>query len=565
MKAPHQKNARWLGATGLIVLFATVLFGCSPTGGVGPITVKETVVVQQQATTVVEKVVTATPEPPKLGQGNTLVIASTAASQVEPFSPLFCNSGYCFIPMNTLLLGLTIHDDKGQPVPAIAEKWESNATSDVWTFHINPNAVWSDGEPITANDVVWTYTTGLHPDTGGNMLKQANLLQIKGAKDVTEGKADSISGIKAVDDKTVEFTLEGPSATFVNEVWHGIVPAHMLKDVPYAEMKTNPFNVNGPTVVSGPLKLVKRDGDQIFELAKNEKYWDKPVQFDSVIVKALNDDVAAAQAEAGEIEYGRIPASEFKRLSEQPQLDTVLSNVDLFYDWVVNTRKPYLQDKRVRQALSYILDRQAILDYAWEGNGKIVVPPFAPDWAVNSDLNTYATNLDKAKQLLEEAGWDPNQKIVLMVGPWPDNVKPAEITHAQWTAAGLNVEIRLIAGSAWSTEMQGNDWDIGMIGGFYGTDPSQFANDFACGGFRAKVTGWCSEDLDKLAVQGVSTTDTAERKKIYDQIGAIVNDEMPQIPLYATGTPWVVNKGLKGVKPPGNWFFMTWNIADWSR
>jgi peptide/nickel transport system substrate-binding protein len=444
MKAPRKQYAHILSAAGLMILFAALVIGCgAPAAPPPPVTVRETVIVPQEqtriveatvqveATTVVERVVTATPEPPNLSSGGTLTIASTAASQVEPFSPLFCNSGYCFIPMNTLLLGLTTHDDKGQPVPAIAESWEANETSDVWTFHLNPDAVWSDGEPITAEDVVWTYTTGLHPETGGNMTKQANLLQIKGAKEFNAGEADTIEGIKAIDDKTVEFTLEGPSATFVNEVWHGIVPSHMLEGVSYAEMKTNPFNVDGPTVVSGPLKLVRRDGDSIFELAKNENYWGKPVQFDQVIVKALNDDVAAAQAEAGEIEYGRIPASEFARLGDQEHLDTVLSNVDLFYDWVVNTRKPYLQDARVRQALAYALDRQAILDYAWEGNGEIVIPPFAPEWAKNPNLNTYAQDVEKAKALLEEAGWDPNQKIVIMVGPWPDNVKPAEITHAQ--------------------------------------------------------------------------------------------------------------------------------------
>ena len=560
-----------LGSLAIILLALVVACG-SPATPPPPQIVKETVVVQQdatrlvEATKIVEKVVTATPEPPKFSTGDTLVIASTAASQEEPFSPFYCNSGRCYMPMGTLMLGLTNHNDKGQPVPSIAEKWEANAKADVWTFHINPKAVWSDGTPITAQDAAFTYKTGLHPDVGGKMLNQANLLQIKGAKAYNEGKAQDIEGIKVVDDKTIEFTLEAPSSTFVNELWQGLVPMHIFKDVPLKEMKTNPLNVNGPTVVSGPLKLVNlKDGGNLVETAKNEKYWGKPVAFEKVIFKALNDDAAAAAVEAGEIEYGRIPATEIKRLGTLPQLETVLSSVDLFYDWVVNTRKPYLQDKRVRQALAYALDRKEILDYAWEGNGLITLPPFAPDWAANPKLNPYNTDVAKTKALLQEAKWDPNQKIVLMVGPWPDNVKPAEITHAQWTKAGINVEVRLIAGSAWSTEMAANDWDIGMIGGFYGADPSQFANDFVSSGFRSQVTGWKSDELDKLAKEGVSTTNLDERKKVYDRIGEIVNDEVPQIPLYATGTPWAINKGLKGVKPPGNWFFFAWNISDWSR
>jgi peptide/nickel transport system substrate-binding protein len=247
-------------------------------------------------------------------------------------------------------------------VPALAESWEANDTADQWTIHIHPDATWSDGEPVTAEDVRWTYETCLHPDTGCTMLRHTQLLQIAGAQEYSEGAADGISGIEVVDEKTVQFTLNAPNATFINELWQGIVPQHALADVAKTELQTHPFNADGPTVVSGPLKFVGRQGDEYYELARNENYWGETASaFDTVIMKVLNDDVAAAQLEAGEIEFGRIPAGEAARLATLPHLEVVFSPGDLVYYWIVNTKKPFLQDARVRQALMYAMNRPDVL------------------------------------------------------------------------------------------------------------------------------------------------------------------------------------------------------------
>lgn len=495
----------------------------------------------------------------------TLVIATTAASQSDPFSPLFCSSGNCMIPLSTMFYGLVTKDEFGQPVARLAESWEANETADVWTFTIREDAIWSDGEPVTAEDVAFTYRAALHPEMGGAVTRFANVLQILGAAAYNEGTADTLEGIEVVDEKTIRFTLEAPNAIFVNEMWTGIVPAHILSEVPFDELRTHPFNVEGPSVVSGPLAFESRDAEAQYNLVRNEAFWGDPIQFERVVIRGLNDDVAATQVEAGEIEVGRIAASEAARLDALDGISVVFAPIDLFYDWAVNTRRPYLQDARVRQALTYALDRAAILDYAWEGNGVVTVPPFNPPWAVPADLNNYPYNPELARQLLEEAGWDWEQPLEIMVGSWPDNLLPAEASEAQWRELGLNVSINVIANETWFDSMQQDMWDIGMIGGFYGSDPSQFANDFLSSGFRAQVTGWSNEALDELAQQGIATTDLEARAEIYGQIAQIVNSEVPQIPLYGVGTPWAIRETVQGVRAPSNWFFLAWNITEWSR
>jgi ABC-type transport system substrate-binding protein len=242
-----------------------------------------------EATVIVEKLVTPTPVPPNLTGGTTLIMGVTAGGYgAAPICPIFCNGGWCWPMTHVTLPGLTILGDKGQVEPALATTWEANDTADVWTFHLDPKAKWSDGEPLTAKDVAFTYQLGLNPATNSNWAQQAPGIEssIKGTTAFRDGTAETVDGIKVIDDQTIEFTMEKPNGVFDRLTWFGIMPEHVVKDIPPAELAANPFCADIPTVSSGPYKYVRREGAEVFEVEKVPDFWGNPVNFDKIIFKA---------------------------------------------------------------------------------------------------------------------------------------------------------------------------------------------------------------------------------------------------------------------------------------
>jgi peptide/nickel transport system substrate-binding protein len=572
----YKKNTLFIAV--ILLSIASILLGACAQPNLTPEVIEKVVtlpaeVIEQtkivEATVIVEMVVTPTPVPPNLTSGPTLIMGVTAGGYgAAPISPIFCNGGWCWPMTHLTLPGLTILGDKGQVEPSLATGWESNETADVWTFTLDPNAKWSDGEPLTAADVYFTYHLGLNPATNSNWAQQAPGIEtsIKGTAAYRDGTAETIEGIEIVDDQTIKFTMEQPNGVFDRVTWLGIMPEHILKDVPPAELSAHPFCAEIPTVTSGPYTYVRREGAEVFEVAKVADYWGKQVQFDTVIFKALNDDIAATQVQAGEVETGRIPPSEFARLDAEPHVRSILTPEVWSWYWMINQRKPYLQDKRVREALWMAMDPQAILDVSWEGLGTLSdTPAMAPDWvAVPELIDAVPFDPEGAKALLDEAGWDWNQKITIMVGPWPDNVKPAEVLQAQLSNIGLNVELRIISSPSWFVEHTGENWDIGINAQSI-TDPSGWANAFVCGNFDSNVTGYCNEQIAELAAQGSATSDQAARAEAYQGIANILMEDMPFLFIYATGATWAANDGIQGMKIPGDHRFEAWDFQDWTR
>jgi peptide/nickel transport system substrate-binding protein len=275
------------------------------------------------------------------------------------------------------------------------------------------------------------------------------------------------------------------------------------------------------------------------------------------------------QLEAGEIEVGRIPATEFERLDAQPHLRGVLSPENQVWMFYFNQKKPEMQNKTLREALYYGLDREALLDAVFAGLGRVVDnPAISPPWAEAPELvnsGKYPYDPEKAKQLLEEAGWDFNKTLTIMVGPWTDNVRPAEAALAQWTNLGLRVELRTIPVAVYGAEHEGNNWDIGWNQFYLNAGPSGYATRLACDSSLGKRCGYCNPEMDAVAAEAAATADEAKRGELYKQVAQMLFDDLPVLSVYATGTPYIVNEGLKGTRLPASWISIVWNIEEWHR
>ncbi|MBX6343310.1 MAG: ABC transporter substrate-binding protein, partial [Thermomicrobiaceae bacterium] len=252
---------------------------------------------------------------------------------------------------------------------------------------------------LTANDVKFTYDLFMNKATKSPR---------------TSEMTERIKTVEVVDDHTVKFTLNAPAAPFlVDQMVYGIVPQHVLKDVDPAKLAQDPFSTGqkGRTIGTGPFMFEEWVKDDHLTLAKNPKYWQGEPNLDRYVYKVVPDaNVVAQQLKTGEIDYGAIEPSQVEDIRSQPGVNVVVYDTFsfTFYAYQLDPAKSQLfQEKEVRQALLYALDRESMIKAIRLGYGKVAVGTMPVlSWAYNPDAikNKYEYNPDKAKQLLDQAG-----------------------------------------------------------------------------------------------------------------------------------------------------------------
>jgi oligopeptide transport system substrate-binding protein len=259
--------------------------------------------------------------------------------------------------LNALLTeGLTRQDEKGNPVPGIAEKWDISEDGLVWTFHLR-DAKWENGEPITAADFKFGWLRAVDPKTAAEYAYM--IYPIKGAEEFNTGKGSKEDvGIKVIDDKTLEVTLKSPTAylpallsfqTFapINEKFYASVGESYALD-------------SGKVLSSGPYKLVKWTHNEGLDLVKNENYWDKAnVKIDNVKVKLINDTSASLGAfKNDELDVTAITVEQYQEFKDDKRL-TPYDDGSVWY-LEYNLKNKFLSNKKIRQALTLAVDKEEL-------------------------------------------------------------------------------------------------------------------------------------------------------------------------------------------------------------
>ena len=471
-----------------------------------------------------------------------------------------------------LLLGALVKvNDQLEAVPDIAEKIDVSPDVTTYTFSLRKNLVFTDGKPLTAKDVIFTFERAIDKRTGSYW--GGRLLDIVGAAEYSQQKAERVSGLEMPDDYTVKMTLRNPDATWLLTLGDfsglGILPAHVFAGIAPDQLRQQPFSLK-PNVGAGVFQFAQYQPDQFVELARNETYGGTKAKLDKIFFKILTPDAALAQLDQGELDLMIVPIAEVDRVKKNSSL-TVVSVPSPSLDFLaLNLEKAYLQDKRVRQAMMYGIDRKAIVEAIYKGEATVVNQTISgPEWIGTPQVNQYPFDPAKAKQLLKEAGWDSGRQLeALYTTGGRERDAYAPIIQQQLKDVGIAVTLRPLEVAEYTRLRNASEFDFAFIGGgIFGQDPNVSGKYFETVNFvptGANYSHYSNKRLDELFVAGRSTGGREQRKKIYTEVATILNEELPWIFLWSPNSIFGYNKRLVGFKPPRYATHNMWNADEWT-
>lgn len=519
------------------------------------------------------------------GQAKDTIVYSMNTAPEGIFNPLISNINIDKYVTSVVYASLMTVNDKGEQEPYLAT--ESKVSDDMKkiTYTLSDKAVWHDGEKVTANDVAYTFKAMADPNYTGGYY--GDVQAVKGAEAYHNGEAEDIEGIKVIDDKTIEIKFEkvyAPGVTNLGNV--EIIPEHIWSKVDPGEWTKQTELLNNP-VGCGPYKLTEyKTGSHVkFEAATD--FFGGEVKTPNLVFKAINADTTQAEFKGGNVDIANVESlrkADIDALTSEG-LKTVSYDNYMFTYMGFNLRKESLKDAKVRQAIMYAIDRQSILDNIVEGRGSIVNAPLLPSsWAYpeESELEQYKYDVEKAKSLLKEAGWEDKdgdgivenangEKLELTIDCQNDHEvrqKTATAIQESLKAAGIAVEIDTMEYSALMDKAVANhDFDLYMMGNTLSLDPdpkpmwdsAAISNEPGVIGYN--IVAYNNPETDKLIEEGNATLDQNERKSIYSEFAKILNRDVPEAYLFCQNVERVYNPGLEGYKP--STFNEFYNVHNW--
>ncbi|WP_425714946.1 ABC transporter substrate-binding protein [Georgenia sp. Z1344] len=481
------------------------------------------------------------------------------------FNPLAPGQGAEQLTMSLVYDGLFNLGPDFEPVPRIAESWDVSDDATTYTFHLREGLEWSDGEPITADDVVFTYNLFANPDVASPNV--APFDNVVGFDAVQDGSAETLEGLVAEDEQTVSITLTDPTPGYLAEfgIGFGILPEHVLGEVAPGEIMEHEFWTM-PTVSSGPYVMQEFNTDQNVVLEANPNYWTE-VGIDTLYLQMLTTDVATAQLATGEIDLVQIAPQDLETVEGLDGVTVGSAPSPGFLRLLVNFTK--FEDERIRQAFLMAIDRQGIIDGILGGHGETINSTIMTPWALPDDLETYDYNPEEATALLEEAGFDFDQEVAISYIPGTaDRDAAVQVAIENLNAIGVNAVAQQIESANQLSMIENAEYDLMVSGGgFYTPDPTVSANALTCDNvFPAggNTSLFCNEELDALLAEGAVTADEGERESIYQDAVRMDNQLVPYLWLYVPDTLWASSDRLQGFEPHGDFANGFWNVAEWT-
>ncbi|MDB6018686.1 MAG: oppA [Pedosphaera sp.] len=447
---------------------------------------------------------------------------------------------------------------KAEPIPAMAERWEVSSDGRIYTFHLRSNLVWSTGEPITADDVVYSWIRALNPDTASDYAGQ--LFYLKNAEDYNSGKLKdpALVGVHALDARTVRVELNNPTAFFLDLCAFptlAVVPRKTIEQYGDQWIKARPLPV------SGAYELVDwRLSDKI-RVRKNPRYWDA-ANTKSTVIDFL--PIGSATTALNLYETGGADIAWDKELVPVDLLDVLLKRPDFHSFPVLGTyfvrmnvtRKPF-DDPRVREALNLAVDKARLTRKITKAGE----PP--ADHFVPSGIAKYhspkgaAYNPEKARQLLAAAGYPGGRGFPHFQYMFNASAGGAANTHAKvavelqqmWhDTLGIEMELHQVEWSVYLAAQSKLDYDMcraSWIGDY--NDADTFLNMFTSNNGNNR-TGWKSDRYDELIRQADMTTDPAQREKTFQEAEALLIREGPILPIFFyVGLNYYNDAKIKGI------------------
>lgn len=454
--------------------------------------------------------------------------------------------------------------------PKLAESFqtEDNRT---YTVKLHPDAKWTDGEPITADDVVFTFNLIANHDSATTY--GLNMTMFPGCDPAT-GKlkkgVETIPGLTAVDDHTVRFTMK----TAIDPNWVkekvgsalAIVPKHVWKDTAPDKIDDSPYAVK-PNVFSGPYKISKVTNNVSIEYTANKDYYLGAPKIDKIIMKFMPAANLAGELQSGSIQMnagggiGNIPITDLPTVKKMDGV-TASANKTLSYQTVqFNTKK--LPSLQLRQGIAHAVNREQIVKQLLKGQAEIVDGPY-------TSMNPY---LDKgieptpydpaaAKKLIKESGWDTSKPIKFLVPTGnATREQAADVIEANLKAVGLTVQAeRYDFPTVLAMEKKGQ-FDLGLMGLSANIDPDSSSYRALAG--ASNHSFWMNKKNEELLLKGKSEPDPAKRRKIYNELQQIWQQNMPILTTYSEYWVGAKSSALTVGGPNPFWEATLSNLQDW--
>lgn len=441
-----------------------------------------------------------------------------------------------------------------------------------FNVHIDENAVWSDGTPVTAEDVEYSVLRYASPIVANTTLL---LYAFEGTDDATgfvEEGADSMAGLTVLDEKTIEFTAKYPMAltTFQNSYgrYLHVLPKHVIEKFSEDELTSNDW-FNCPDVISGPYFLTGYDADHYISYTANTEYWKGAPKIDKLNIRIVDGSQIYAGLQSGEIDITQhtmtaIPQEDYESIES-------LENVKVVYGSPVTNQSAFIQtanipDERVRQALVYAIDRQQLVDQLLKGHGEVIdgflssASPFYDDGITPMEYNP-----EKAKELLEEAGWDGSQTLRFYVNSGDSTfVNGVQVIVAQWAAVGIKAEITTVDLATLMTVAGTADYDIMAVQYTYApVDPYPDVS-WLLGG-EGSWTGYFDDEVAAALDGTQQTSDVAEITDFYTVVDSKMQTDVPMFSVYVISAQGAVSNRVTGAEPSVYGFFndvQNWDVTE---
>lgn len=486
---------------------------------------------------------------------------------LESLNPLLLNggeinkyaTGLMFLPLMELDADLNF---EGMLADSITTEDNKN-----FIVHIDEAAVWSDGTPVTADDVVYTALRLASPVINNTAMMYYVFEGVNDAGFVEKG-AESVEGIQKVDDKTVRFTTksEMPLTTFISTYARYLLtlPKHVIEQYSEEELSTADW-FNHPDVVSGPFIVTDYDVDHYISYTANKDYWKGAPKIDKLNIKIVDGSQIYAGLQSGEIDITQptmsvIPMEDYESIE-------ALENVNVVYGSPVTNQSVFIQtanvpDARVRQAMLYAINREQILNELLGGHGEVIdgflssASPF-----FDETIKPVPYDPEKAKSLLEDAGWDGTQTLRFYINSGDSTfVNAASIIAAQWAAVGIKAEIQTVDFATLMAVSGSEDYDVLAVQYTYAPVDPYPDMSWLLGG-AGSWTGYGNDEVNEALKKSQLTDDAAETKELFSVVNRKVQEDVPMFSAYVISAQAAVNKRVSGAEPTVYGFFN--DVHNW--
>lgn len=481
--------------------------------------------------------------------GDTLVYGSSDYTRINPAMDEHGE-------INILLFnGLTAHNGDNEVVPGLARSWEFDEADCTYTFHLEENVTWHDGERFTADDVKFTVEAIMDPENGSENAPNY--------EDVEE--------IKVIDDYTVAFRLAAPNVAFLDYMAMAVLPEHLLQG---EDMQESAF-FRSP-VGTGPYKLESWDVGQAITLVKNEAYFKGEPNIGRIVFKIVPDDNARAmQMESGELDLALLTPRDAQAFAGREGYKCYEMKTSDYRGILFNFRNDYWMENRdIIPAVCYAIDRQAIIDAVLLGQGVAAYGPLQRNVYNNEEAEHYDYNPDKAREVLEAAGCTmgsdgfyvrQGEKIGFVISVGAGDQVRLDIAQAaaqQLREVGIDCSVEIPVQVDWGGQMA---YLIGWGSPFDADDHTYkvFGTDKG-----ANYSGYSNAMVDRYLTEARRTDDPAARAEAYDKFQVELADDPAFAFICYVDADYVADAAIEGIAADtvmghhGVGIF--WNVTEWT-